>query len=374
MNTDWNFVADTIRRRKCVLFIGPQVYADAAGVSLDEALCNMLDARNPDNPYIRAFYEQDNFFLFRENKFKSRVISQIRQFYSQPFPHVETTLEKIARIPFQIVVSLTPDRLFSNILTKYGVNHQCNFYHYGQSARPLEKPVQDLPLFYNLLGWTEEDESLILTHNDFFSYLEAVFAGGKMQMDLKSELLQANNYIFLGMPYGKWYMQLLLRVLNLHVDGANFERISPVPAALDVSTRTMYEQQFKIQFVDEQVDKFIDDLYDNCEKQGLLRKIDTANTMSAPDSAVNLDTIVDLVAYGETKKALESLRGLLGPLRVVKSALREHETSVILLLSRFEVLDRKSLVGAVYSQEDHVERAKINYDLLEIINKIRDVL
>lgn len=176
-----------------------------------------MDARNPQHPYIRAFYEQDGFFLFRENKFRTRVISQLRAFYAGNFPVAEAVFEKIAQIPFQIIVTLTPDRLLSTVLNRQNVPHQTNFYHYGQAARPLEKPIGDLALFYNLLGWVEEDESLVLTHNDLFSYLESVFSGGRMHFDLKSELLQANNYIFLGLPFGKWYMQLLLRVLNILV-------------------------------------------------------------------------------------------------------------------------------------------------------------
>jgi|GEM_PF-661797 len=371
LQTDWNFITDTIRRKKCVLFIGPQVYTDKNGVHLEEALCHAVDARNPQHPYIQSFYDQDGFFLFRENKFRTRVISQLRDFYNSPFPEAEAIFEKLARVPFQIVVSFTPDRLFSKVMERLGVAHQSSFYHYGQAAKPLQKPVQELPVFFNQLGWIEEDESLVLTHNDLFDYLEAVFVGGHINTDLKAELVQANNYIFLGLPFGKWYMQLILRVLGIHADGASFDRIAPAPESLDPATRALYEQEFKIQFVEENIQAFVGELYECCTDKGLLRQ---ASVTTVPEIKLGNtpDEIMDLIAYGETRRALESLRILLSPARNPASLYRDLEMQAVLMMSRFEGLERKAQAGILYTQEDNVERAKITYDLAALINRVRE--
>lgn len=371
LQTDWNFITDTIRRKKCVLFIGPQVYTNKNGVHLEEALCRAVDARNPQHPYIQSFYDQDGFFLFRENKFRTRVISQLRDFYNSPFPDAEAIFEKLALVPFQMVVSFTPDRLFSKVMERLGIAHQASFYHYGQAAKPLQKPVQDLPVFFNQLGWIEEDESLVLTHNDLFDYLEAVFVGGHINTDLKAELLQANNYIFLGLPFGKWYMQLILRVLGIHADGANFDRIAPAPESLDPATRALYEQEFKIQFVEENIQSFVGELYERCTDKGLLRQ---ASASAVPEIKLGNtpDEIMDLIAYGETRRALESLRILLSPTRNPESRYRDLEMQAVLMMSRFESLERKAQAGVLYTQEDNVERAKITYDLAALINRVRE--
>ncbi len=375
MQTDWNFITDTIRRNKCVLFLGPQVFTGPDGTALEEALCRALDARNSEHPYIASFYEQDGFFLFRENKFRTRVISQLRDFYSGPFPAAEAIFEKIAQIPFQIVVTLMPDRLLPQVWQRQGVAHQSSFYHYGQAAKPLEKPIGDLPLFYNLLGWAEEDESLVLTHNDLFSYLESGFTGGRMSTDLKAELLQANNYIFLGLPFGKWYMQLLLRVLGIHADGASFDRIAPAPDALDPHTRTLFEQQFKIQFVDEGISSFVNELHKRCADKQMLRPPQAAAPEAAAPKLGNTpEEIMDLVAYDKTRLAIESLRALLSPARSPGPRFREHETSAVMLMSQFEGLERKAQAGTLYTQEDNVERAKITYNLISLINGVREAM
>lgn len=349
--------------------MGPQVYTKSDGTTLEEAICRTLDARNAQNPLIRAYYEDDNFFLFRENKFKSRVISQLRDFFTQPFSEAEVIMEKLAEIPFSVVVTMTPDRLLSNIMARKGLEHQCDFYHFGRSARPLDAPISDLPMLYNLLGWVEEDESLVLTHNDFFGYLEAVFVGGKMNVDLKTELLQAKNYIFLGLPFGKWYMQLILRMLGMHQEGTEFDSISP-KTALEPRVRQMYEEQFKIQFVEENIQAFVDELHKHCSTKNLLRASGAAP--GPAQDAISLDSIVDFVAYAETRKALDSIRNYLQPLRAKGAKFSGYYTEGIMLMSRFEELEKKTRAGITHDQDDQVERAKINYDLLALINRIRD--
>lgn len=39
-----------------------------------------------------------------------------------------------------------------------------------------------------------------------------------MNSDLKDALERAERYIFLGLPYEKWYFQMVLRILSLHSD------------------------------------------------------------------------------------------------------------------------------------------------------------
>jgi hypothetical protein len=134
----------------------------------------------------------------------------------------------------------------------------------------------------------------------------------------------------------------------------------------------MYEDQFKIQFVEENIEHFVDELYNRCKESQLLRQTDVTPEPAMPTDTVSLDAIVDLVAYAETKKALEALRNYLTPLRAKGPRFGGFHTDVILLMSRFEELDKKTQLGITYAQEDHVERAKINYDLLALINRIRE--
>ena len=367
---EWDYIIDTIKRRKCVLFIGPQIYQTTSGKSLEEALCDFLQATLEDHPYIKCYYKEDGFFLFRKEQFRSKVIFKIRQFYEQHFHETETLLRKVAKIPFNIVINLNPDNLISRIYTELGIGHQTNFYFKNNPIRPLKKPTDELPIIYNFLGSLDEEESLVLTHNDFFDYLASIIKGSSMDNQLKAELTQAKNYLILGFPFDKWYLQLLLRVLSLHSSTSKFERYAS-DDGLDAAMKALYRDQFQINFITNDIPKFIEQLYDECEKRGLLREEGSKQAKAENGQAIDLDDIIQLIAYGKTNEAFEQLRAFLSEFSSIDKSLFNE---LVLLSGRFEILNQKKLIGTLYTQEDQVETAKITYSLLELINKAKELL
>ena len=66
--------------------------------------------------------------------------------------------------------------------------------------------------------------------------------------------------------------------------------------------------------------------------------------------------------------------GPAAPARSPGPRFREHETSAVMLMSQFEGLERKAQAGTLYTQEDNVERAKITYNLISLINGVREAM
>ena len=145
--------------------------------------------------------------------------------------------------------------------------------------------------------------------------------------------------------------------------------------AIDPRTRALYEQQFKIQFVDEGISAFVAELHKRCGEKNLLRQTQAAATdAAAPKLGTTPEEIMDLVAYDKTRLAIESLRALLSPARNPAPRFREHEIGAVMLMSQFENLERKAQAGTLYTQEDNVERAKITYNLISLINGVREAM
>ncbi|MCB9333386.1 MAG: SIR2 family protein [Lewinellaceae bacterium] len=133
-------------------------------------------------------------------------------------------------------------------------------------------PTVKQPLVYNLLGSIEKPESLVLTHDDLFDYLESVFQAQSMSDKLKDHIINtAQSIIFLGIPFDRWYMQLLLRVLHLHKD-EEFMRFATKQELSD-EVRTLFREQFKINFVPTNIATFIDELFTRCENRGMLHLV-----------------------------------------------------------------------------------------------------
>lgn len=364
---DWEVVLDALEEQKCVLFLGLQAYAAPGRGSVEDALAEALDAGNPNHPFIRNYYEDDGFFLFREPRFRRRVVRQIRQFYEQPFPGSQEMLEQAARIPFHLVFLLTPDKLLLNAFRQLGYPCHHDFYFRNQPARDYVFPTKDKPLIYHMLGCIEEDESLVLTHNDLFDYLQSIFSGNSMARELKTELSEAYNYLFLGLPFEKWYLQLLLRVLSLHTDKLkSLERFASQPEP--EAEQHLFEEQFNIEFVPGRAQAFIEELYRRCGERGLLRS--PPETGAADASGETLAKVQHLITRAEIREAMEVFKGLLEEFHPRSEALSRE---LLLLMSSYRSLEKESQLG-IEGPEAGKEKNRIIYALLNLMDEARELM
>ncbi|GJM32706.1 MAG: hypothetical protein DHS20C18_17070 [Saprospiraceae bacterium] len=363
---DWDDVLDTLEQQKCVLFLGSSVFSAPGGGGIETALRQWLDTDNPEHPFIQV-HNPDGFFLFKKNRYKRKVIAEMKRFYSQSFPETETQFGRLARIPFSMIFTLTPDNILARIFDVMGFEYQPDFYFRNRRATDkFENPRKDKPLIYNLLGNIEEPESLVLTHSDFFDYLESVFKGNSMSADLKDELEGMERYIFLGLPYEKWYFQLLLRVLSMHSDRLKeIERLA-LKEFEDPRLHKIYTEEFKIEFFPANTEEFIGELYRRCETADLLKALPAVDPALAklPDPAP--DELRELVAKAEMKTAMLHLNVYLN-YRKPRSA--ELANDLIVLRNQFNLLSQRELRGTIDSRDLSVEYNQIAERLLDLITQ-----
>lgn len=274
LSTDFDYedILDALQEQNCALFIGPGLMVDSAGKPLLDVLWDSLDVRNSEHPMIRTFHEDDGFFLFREESHRRRFVRRIRRFYDQEHGHADALLQKLARIPFTTIFNLSPDPLLTRAFDQQRLPYRNDFYFKGQPYKPFETPSAERPLLYGFLGSMEEVESTILTHKDLFGYLESIFQGKSMSPELRKIIQDTKTFIFLGLSFEKWYMQLLLRVLyhiSSHLE--KLEQYASQPLVGEFSP--LYEEEFRIKFTSDDAGLFIEELYTQCEKEGMLKKI-----------------------------------------------------------------------------------------------------
>jgi len=359
---DWEEILESISDEKCILFVGPQVYAFAQSQTVEQAMYSDLDAQNPEHPYIRNFYEEDGFFLFREKRFRRKVIRQMRKFYQQEFPLAQAVLQKLTQIPFRIIFQLSPDDLLQRAFRQNRLPFRHDLYFKNQPPQgEYLDPTTKQPLLYHMLGYLEEEESLVLTHNDLFDYLQSIFNAKSMHQKLQTELAQAHNYIFLGLPFEKWYMQLLLRVLSLHSEKLmGLERFAAKPKR--AFRQKLYEEQFKIEFVPDESTAFINELYNRCAKANMLKPLPELSADSA--SGLQKADVMDLITKGKIKVALETFK------IVLEQTLHKHQnlhTQLIVLMSRFAPVHQR-IQMQMESEADKKEVTRITFELLQLLN------
>ena len=352
-NIDWSFITETIRNEKCILFIGGELFRDENNLTLEDQLFDYLNVNT--NPDIQNFYKKDGLFLFTSGTKKTKSYYKIKQFYNQKFPILNDILDKLTLIPFHFIISITPDKKCYDRLKKHGFNSRFDFYWKKNKAKNINIPTIKNPVIYNMFGSVERQDSMILTHDDLFDYFESIFQENSMPEKLKLNLREAHNFIFLGLDFEKWYMQILLRILYLHNDKFEFMRYA-ANQKMSKELKAFCFEQFKIEFVPTQIKEFVDNLYFECKKVGLLRNIEKKQSSIIR----NLKKLLAQDRISEVFKAFKHFLENLGDTG------QELLDDTFVLSSRFRRLKRKINLGIIDTRDIETENNKIRLSLIEL--------
>lgn len=364
---DWDDIIDSLEAEKCVLFLGSGVYQAPGGDSLESALAKWLETEQTQHPSIQV-YNDDGFFLFRNARsHKRKVTAQIKNFYSQAFPETSARFAQLAQLPFNIIVSLMPDNILVRTFDELGLNYQPDFYFRNRKyPEHFEKPAKNKPLIYNLMGNIEEPESLVLTHSDFFDYLESMFLARSMHPDLREELEGAERYIFLGLPYEKWYFQLLLRVLSMHSEKLkDVERLA-LQEFQNPKLQTLYAEEFKINFFPSNPEVFIADLYQACQRAGVLKKLPAPDPKLAQLPDLSAAELKELIASAQTEQAVLHLKAFLDRRKPRSYSLAND---LVVLRNQYNLLRQRELRATIDSRDLPVEHNQIVERLMDLIDQ-----
>lgn len=357
---DWGFITETIKNEKCILFIGPELFKNENNSTLEEQMSEYLNVGK--NPDIQNFYKKDGLFSFTSGTKKTKSYYKIKKFYSQPFPKSEAIFKDLAKIPFHFIISITPDKKCYETFESLGLKSKFHFYWKKQKVdNIIGKPTIKNPIIYNMFGCIDRQDSMVFTYDDLFDYFESIFQENSMPEKLKINLKEAHNFIFLGLDFEKWYMQILLRVLYLHNDKYEFMRYAANQQVNDKLKAFCY-QQFKIEFVPTQIEDFVNELYEECEKIGLLRQKEEKQISV-------IEQYKSWLAQNRIEDVLNGIKEFLENLGEIGEDLIQR---VFLLTSRYKDLNRSMGLGILEQRDIQLETNKIRLSLIEILKEAKE--
>ncbi len=275
----WEFLLGVLQQEQCVLFVGPQLLKHKTEGTIEQALIkHLLESSEADSPpFISKFYPGDKFFMLnmenRGDMSRWTFMRQYKEFFTQAsddFAPALDTLGKIAELPFSTIISLNPDDLLTKAFAGR-FNYHTDFYNKKKPPQAYQRGTKEEPLIYYMRGEMNHDESMIITHSDLFDYLESIFAEQSMDHAFKEDLKNAKSFIFLGLPLEEWYMQLLLRVLNLHAVSTNIIALKTFPEER-AFLKNVYEDVYNIEFHPYHGQEFINQLHDRCQEAGMMKQ------------------------------------------------------------------------------------------------------
>lgn len=357
---NWELTIDTIQSGKCILFLGPELFTTKSGKRLDELLLDYLKVAEDDQ--VRVY--EDGLFFFQNPTHRTLIAYKIRKFFeAQNNADAQQLFDQIAQIPFHFIISITPDHLLERTFTNKEFKHKSAFYFKKDvNERDIPVPKPENPLIYNMLGSVEYPESLILNHNDLFDYLESVFEGNKLSNTLRDHILSGTQSIlFLGVPFERWYMQLIMRMLDLH-NNKNFLRFAD-SQNLSEKIKVFGEDEFYINFISNNIPEFIDEIYQRCQTKGLLRTTEKVKTSI-------VENLINQFKGGKLEELFEPFEEWLE--RLGKRG--EHLlVDLDKLMSRYRRHERKKNQGVVNYENASVTDEQINSAMLTLLNQAKQL-
>ena len=256
-NINWGFIADAVLKQKSILFLGGGVSINYQNPKNEAQFFENFVAENHSD--ILSYHQQDGFLVFRNADTKLLSLNKIRAFYEQDFSN--ELLEKIAEIPFHLIISLTPDLSLKKIFERKSFLHTHHYYRTKIRTEIDESPTAEKPILYNLLGCVKDDESLITSHYDLFSTVQSVYADKNLPEKITSVFNKdaTKNIIFLGLEFDKWYFQLILHLLGINYDACI--RYAALQKELPENYQTLIETEFKINFAGKDLKSFVENLH-----------------------------------------------------------------------------------------------------------------
>lgn len=263
-------IISDIESERCVLILGPDL-VDFGVNTLFETMCAELTADPTYSQLVdlqpQHIFMNDEMFQLRPGARESSLFRFMEAFYKKQTV-LDEPLSKIAKMKFHLVLSLLPDNRISRTYEALNLPFQFGYYPREENPKPVEKPTKDKPLIYNLLGnFAEED--YIVTFDHLFTYLSGIMGKRELPQTLLESIKKANSFIFLGVQFERWYVQLLLRIITNSRDGK--DKLSLLKGSAGSEMRSFITQRLDLKFLEEEPTDFLDELFDKCDEKGILK-------------------------------------------------------------------------------------------------------
>lgn len=352
----WNALLRGIEQDSCIICLGPEFFsAPPRTESQSQRMATHLK-QYAKQLGIRVL--ENGWYQLGRNGDDGATYEAIRAFYEKENEGHEKTLEQLAEISTHLIINLTPDHHLEATLERKGYQYRPGVYVRNQPNRNTEVPTQQVPMIYNLVGNLEQRNSLVLTYDDFFDYIQSTVRGVSMSSLLKDNILSADYFIFLGLPEDDWRMHLFLRIMQQHENGKN--KYATMPGA-DEDVAQAWNEQYDIKLINDHIEAFVTELHKRCTEKGLLRE-------AVEKAAEGADNFVDRLLLKTAENDIEgAIHDLLEQLRGVGQAGMPMMRACIGLKGRFQSLEEQQMLGIIAHEAANVEMNQIRDALVKLI-------
>lgn len=262
-------IISDIQSESCVLIVGPDL-VDYGERSCFEALCNELQQDNQYNQLVdlnpQYVFVHEELLQLKPSAKETSVLRYLERFYQRQTQY-DTPFRKISQIPFHLIVSFLPDTRLKRIFEEQDLKFQYGHYPREENPKPVEKPTKQNPLIYNILGDFSEGD-VIITFDHLFQYLSGIMGKRELPHLMQEAFKKARTFLFLGVHFERWYVQLILRIITTKDKKEKYTILKHEGSS---EVYTLVARRLELDFFPAEPIEFLNELYEECGKQNLLK-------------------------------------------------------------------------------------------------------
>lgn len=413
---DLQSLAEEIAEGNCVLMLGPEVPFANQPNDAHYILSQHL------KKYMKrtfSYYWEDEFFHFDKDRARIDGYKLIKKKFESIIP--SNIYNKLAEIPFQLIISLSPDKLLYNVFRYNGFDCHFDYYYKKRNPQPIESNINK-PIIYNLFGSIDNKDSMLYTYTDLFQYITKITSDHQVSQTIRTKLQNASHFIFLGFDYDKWYLKLLLHILDIKgsidsngievekkvrqkeirnhisrlmaitldstnslVERRNIQRLLTALAQrmkqleehddTDLPTfKTYYEKNLEIEFIEGlNIRAFVNQLHIACENEEKckMRVINLPNDEPIPSIPNEVaTTITDLIRTDKIKEVFPHYYNFLNHLQHIPK-FYEIKIEILKLERRNNANNKNRITDKITEEEFRIERSNITEALLYFLQQLK---
>lgn len=220
----FNSLVAKIQQGNCVLVLGPRIPAPGAlaceAVLIDDYLAGKLCAELGETAAV-ALDLRRAIARYERHKSAAACRGLVQELVAELDAHCTDLHLDLASLPFQLILSATPDRMMAGALRAQGKpGLREAYYDYCRSTvddSQLLPPSVAAPLVYSLFGRHDHPESMVLNDKNLLDYLVNITRESPALPDTVRAILRAppTVFLFVGFGFANWWLRLLLKVLEV---------------------------------------------------------------------------------------------------------------------------------------------------------------
>jgi hypothetical protein len=252
----------TAKKGLCTLVLGPDLAVNQLGASYKVYFRKLADDNKNE---IYKYFEKENLFSFIDNIGLRKTRSQVKKFYNDCGDKV--LLEMISRVRFPLIINVSPDTALNKIYTDKKIDYKEGYFSEdsNQNFWDLPYPSKELPVIFNIFGWTEPDTSLIFEHSKLYQTIGKLLPDNSLPPKIEQFLTDSSGFILLGFKFDSWQYQLMCHKLKLK--GKATKVNLSTPEIDDTSSVSMVmRKQFEIEFAKDNPAQAIEKIIKECKE------------------------------------------------------------------------------------------------------------